>query len=227
MKHTLRITIAAAAVLVAATQAFGAQTNLVQNINLKLTVYTEGDTTTNSTTINTPVVKMNRTTQDIIQLLGEALTNSFSTSAKLQLVSPLDDGESKIVVQDGTNQTDVTEFFSYDEESSDSVHGRQITIGTGAVKGIEYSIIEFSLHDNGPLKLNAHFNVTGLATVKSASIVRSGVVVGEAQQIGEPGRRRRLYRRGRDALFHPAGETLGGREHTGRYAVDFGESLGF
>ena len=167
----------------AQTEAAGPTTNLVQNINLKLTVYTEEDTTTNGSVVTTPVLKLSRSTKDIIQLLGEATTNAFSPSAKLVLVSPLEDGDSSIIVQDGATQVDVSDFFSYDQTSSGDVHGSISNTVSKVEKETDYNIVEFSMHDHGAFKLGAHFDAAGLATVKSSTIVKSGTVLGKSHQV--------------------------------------------
>src|SRR5947208_2795294 len=111
MIRTLTFTILTLAALACAPfqRANAAVTNLVQTINLKLTVYTEDDTTTNASTVTTPVVKLSKATKDIIGLLGDATGNTFTTKAKLILVTTLGGSEdTSIFVRDGASDVDVS-----------------------------------------------------------------------------------------------------------------------
>src|SRR5262245_31631932 len=103
MKTTLKFA-AIGLIAFAATKAsaFAPHTNLVQNIGFKIVVYTEGEIATNGVVASKPVIKQTKTTKDIIQLLGEATTNTFSAAAKLQLITSLTfGGDPSIVVTDG------------------------------------------------------------------------------------------------------------------------------
>src|SRR5437762_9691225 len=141
MKTTLKLaTIALIAFAAAKASAFAPHTNVVQNINIKIVAYSEGETTTNGTVVNEPVIKQIKITKDIIKLLGDATTNTFSASAKLLLVTSLTFGGSpSILVKDGTNEVFVSEFFSYDDVGSSDVEGGTLNTVSGVTKGIEYS----------------------------------------------------------------------------------------
>ena len=185
MKTTLKF--AAIGLIVFATTAkalpFAPHTNLVQNIGIKVIVYSEGDVTTNGTVATKPVIKQIKTTKDIIQLLGDATTNTFSASAKLQLITSLTfGGDPTILVVDGTNQVNVTGFFSYDDTSFDHIEGGTLNTVSGVEKGIDYSFIRFRLRDDGATTIKVHFDTDGFATTKSSSLVKNGAIIGDAHQ---------------------------------------------
>src|SRR6187549_2093022 len=112
-------------VLVGVLVAFGAAqlnaqtsvTNIVQNLNLKLTAYYQTDVTTNSSNITRNAGKASVANKDIIALLGLQLNVVFTSDAKLLLISNLEDSlNPKIVVRDkvGGNNVDtaVGQYFS-------------------------------------------------------------------------------------------------------------------
>src|ERR1044071_8692820 len=122
MKTTLKLAVIGLIALAATkASAFSPHTNVVQNINIKVVVYSEGEETTNGTVVTKPVIKQTKTTRDIIQLLGDATTNTFSAGAKLLLVNSLTFDTTTIMVKDGTNEVIVTDFFSYEDVGSNDV----------------------------------------------------------------------------------------------------------
>lgn len=165
-----------------ALKAGAATTNLVQTINMAITAYAEGDTTTNGAVVTTPVLKMKASVKDIIQLLGDATTNTFSAKAKLLLITPLPDGESSIVVEDGTNRVDVSDFFDA-EDQGEGVGSTTVNTLTGIGKATHYRMFELELRDNGSQVLEVHFRVAGLSTIKSATIGKPGAVIGMSHSV--------------------------------------------
>jgi hypothetical protein len=161
--------------------AFLPRTNLVQNISLDVTAYARGGTVTNGSLITTPVVKVKKVTRDIIQVIASATGNSFSPGARLVLVTPLPGGISRIFVRDGQANVDVSDFFSYRQFSND-VEGSQMNALSGMEKETDYGLIELSLRDSGVHLLELQFNVSGLSTEKTSSIVKSGAIVGKARR---------------------------------------------
>lgn len=182
MKKLSTLTVIAALAVAGTAQLKAAQTNLVQTIGITVTAYTEGDTVTNGTVVSTPVIKTKKATKDIILLLGDAMSVTFSAKAKLLLVTPLPDGDSTVVVQDGTNRTDVSGFFNTDEVGS-GVTSSQVNTLTGIQKATEYRIFEFALRNNGGQTVSAHFAVAGLATIKSSSLGKAGAVIGKSHAV--------------------------------------------
>ena len=55
-----------------------------------------------------PLVKLTKQTKDVIELLGDATGNTFSSKAKLILVTNLGTEDSGVFVRDGTNDVDVS-----------------------------------------------------------------------------------------------------------------------
>ncbi|HLP76622.1 MAG TPA: hypothetical protein VK327_06830, partial [Candidatus Paceibacterota bacterium] len=156
-------------------------TNLVQNINLSLTVYTEGATTTNGAVISQPIVKFKRTTKDLIQLLGSATTNTFSAKAKLIMATPQSEGDSVIYVQDGTNRVVVTGFFSEDEGSG--VYGFSTNTVSHVEKESSYSLMRLRLHDTDTQDIALHFDLYGLSSTGSSSILKNKVILGKSNEV--------------------------------------------
>jgi hypothetical protein len=180
MKTLLKLTVIAI-VAFAAAQLRAAQTNLVQTISMGITAYQEGDVSTNGSIVTQPVIILKRATKDIIQLIAGALNTSISTKAKLLLITPIPEDDPTIVIQDGTNRVDVTGFFDVDTQAS--LGGFSVNTVSGVGKGTEYQIFRLRLRDNGGQILEAHFDVTGLSTVKTATIGKPGAVIGEARGI--------------------------------------------
>ena len=68
MNQISRLSIFAALVAAGTLRIQAAQTNLVQNINLTITAYAEGETVTNGVLVTRPVLKFKRSSKDIVQL---------------------------------------------------------------------------------------------------------------------------------------------------------------
>ena len=155
-------------------------TNLVQTMTLTLTAFTEGTPATNGAVVNVPIQKVKGNTRNIITALGNATSNTFSTKAKLVLITPLAGGGSSIFVRDGTTVVDVSSFISH-EQSDDAVEGGQFNTNNGVFKTTAYRMHRFVLEDTGGLDLD--FDLRGMATEKSSSIQAHGSIIGESRTL--------------------------------------------
>jgi hypothetical protein len=182
MNRTLSF--AAGLLLVGATQVHAAQTNLIQNISLLITSYSQGSSITNGTVVTTTMPKTKLTTLNVIQALGASTGDTFSSTAKLLLVSPLPAGPASIVVKDGTNVVDVTGYF-VNQLRSETVESSIVDLATGKTLALSRNVQRFMLQDLGGFPdLTLHFDARGLTTTKTKTLVNGqGVVIGEAQQV--------------------------------------------
>ena len=150
------------------------QTNTVQNLSIQLFGVTQGGTTTNGGFVLTSADSVRVDTRRVIQALAAATRNTFSSTSKLAVVTPLGGGSSSIQVRDGSTKVDVTGFFIH-EQSSDSVTSLFLNTKTGRSFGSEYSIQQFALQDSGGFpSLSVHFNVSGFAVDTTGSRWNAG-----------------------------------------------------
>lgn len=172
MIQTRKLTAAVAAVIfgLAASQAKADHTNLVQNVSLRLLGITQGGTRTNGNVVTASVNTVRVGNGDVIGALGPATGNSFSDAAQLLAVTLLPDGATSIVVRDGGNEVDVSDFFSHDN-LSDSVGSSQLNTRTGRSTETDYSIQRFTLHDVDGQPISLHFDVQGIATENLSNAV--------------------------------------------------------
>jgi hypothetical protein len=174
-------------VLVGVLVAFGAAqlnaqtsvTNIVQNLNLKLTAYYQTDVTTNSSTITRNAGKASVANKDIIALLGLQLNVVFTSDAKLLLISNLEDSlNPKIVVRDkvGGNNVDtaVGQYFSV--TVIQSIESSKIKLDPLNVSGTGYEVLEFQMTVDG-----ADFSLQGFAQTAISTVKYQGHVVGGVQ----------------------------------------------
>lgn len=160
MKKAITLT-AIVGLFTMASQAQGFQTNLVQTLHIQLFGLQQGGTTTNGNHVITSVNVTTVGSGDVINALGAATGNSFSTGATLVVVTPLPNGTPGVQVQDGTNFVDVSSFFAF-QPLSGSVESSVANTRTGRTDSTGYSIEQFVLQD-GIAPLNLHFNVNGVA----------------------------------------------------------------
>ena len=158
---------------------FGAQTNLVQTLQINLTAYTQASVTTNGTVISSTADSTKIQSSDVIQWIGAATSASFSPKAQLLFVKPLPDGDSSIVVRDGTNSVDVSQFFSHEVSDPRITQGKFDT-STGVGVGREHSLQSFGVSDSSAGTLASHFEVSGLARATFVGVVSKGVALGSA-----------------------------------------------
>src|SRR5205814_709394 len=101
MIQTRKLTVAVVAVAfgLAAFQAKADHTNLVQNLNIRLTGITQGGSRTNGNVVTTSANNVSVGDNAVVNALGAATGNSFSSSAGLFAITELPDGATIIVVR--------------------------------------------------------------------------------------------------------------------------------
>jgi hypothetical protein len=143
-------------------------TNLVENVRINFTALKQGRTVTSRTqvTMNVNTVRVN--TREVIDALGSSLGTSFSTAARLVLVTPQDGSSpSAMQVRDGANQVDVSSYFVL-EQKGGSVTSSTLTIRTGRSNQTVYSVEHVALQD-GANPISLHFDVSGVGADFSAN----------------------------------------------------------
>lgn len=152
-------------------------TNLVQNLSIQLYGIKQGRTTTNNYMVTTGLETTRLDTRQIIQALAVATANSFSSTGKLVLITPLTGAPRSIQVRDGSSPpVDVTAFFEL-QPMSDALQSAQRNLRTGRSVETDYYVLRLALRDvEGFNPLTVHFNVQGLAVGSSTSGIpnRSG-----------------------------------------------------
>jgi len=168
--RVLKLTAVAAMLVVGTILARADQTNLVENIQIRLNGLRQGSTSTNRTQVVTAVNAVVVDTRQVIQALGAATGNNFSSRSRLVLITPLDGvSSSSVQVRDGNNQVDVTGFFVLEQRGA-GVHSSVLNTRTGRSTRTLYSIQRFALQDSPSYSgLNTHFDVSGLAIEFSAN----------------------------------------------------------
>lgn len=171
---------------IAQTSLVQAQTNEQLALNIDLTAVSQGAATTNWDGTVTDLHFTRITSRGIIQVLGTALTNTFSDRARLVVLAPTNALDTwTIQIKDGTNTAvDVTGFFSH-KPGTPSVGGAWTNHRTGQSGITDYSVDSFALQDQtGFPALTEHFSVSGLTTLSSTMVVnRKGTDVGQASNI--------------------------------------------
>lgn len=182
MTNLAKLTIAALTVgTTLAAHAMIPSTNIVQNINFRLTLIEQGST--NHPSANLTVVTLDRarvTTRDIIAALGTATTNDFSANARLVRVKHvLTDGEfTSYQVRDHTNApVDVTSFFSGTFTES-PIRAYKYNSATGINTGLNYGVLHLVLTNTPPFNLTGSLDLAGGAVTEHASIKTGNVVLG-------------------------------------------------
>jgi hypothetical protein len=187
MKKLFGIIPIAALILAGAAQNMLAQTQTdeVLVLNIQLNAVSQGPTTTNRAGVVSTSVQVRRiTSRDIIQVLGAATGNSFSTNAHLVLLTPTNDLDTWTVqIRDGNNQLDVSGFITH-QSGALEVGSSSFNPRTGNASGADYGVDTFTLHDQGGFpSLTEHFSVSGLTITSSRGVVRRGQVVGQVDRI--------------------------------------------
>ncbi len=163
MKPVLRLAAAAALVLWVPVQANADQTNMVETLSFRLFGMEQGGTTTNRHIVTTEVDGVSLGKAEILQALGAATTNTFSTGASLVLITPVAGGAESFAVRDGSNSVDVTAFFVHQVLSKPLVR-QQLNARTGSWVEEDYTLERFVLGDaEGYPGLTLHFDITGIA----------------------------------------------------------------
>jgi len=165
-----------------------AQTNIVQSLNFKLTVWSQGPTTTNGNIVTVQANQQSIITKDIIGWLGAATTNNF-VNGQLLVINELGVPAAKthIIVRTKTpitkktaitNDVDVSDFFAsvtyaatVNNFSYDSANN---VVNAGTYRGYWGFYL---LNNPGYPTLPVTFQVTGLGVDSATSIVGQKKVV--------------------------------------------------
>jgi hypothetical protein len=172
MKNLMKCLTVSAGLCLAAGQLHGAETNLVQSIKFSGILYYQGATVTNSTgtTVTKSTIRSVFNNRSLINRFGQVAAVTFSSSAKLLLVTELNGNDVYVVVQDGTNRVDVSSYFDVDFENDPVVETSSLNLSTSAFSATRYQLAKVKLHDPGVFgSLGIHFDLDGLATVKRKS----------------------------------------------------------
>lgn len=166
---TLKMAVLAVAAMALAVQVQAdQQTNLVQTLNIQLLGVSQGSSFkfggTSGTNVNTVLIG----TRQVIQALANATANTFSSTSRLVVVTPVGGGGAHIQVRDGGNTVDVTDFLSA-QELSGSVDGSVTTTRPARTTSVSYLISRFVLQDADGGALSLHFDVSGFTTINSST----------------------------------------------------------
>ena len=148
-------------------QGYADQTNVVQNVSIQLFGVSQGGTYTNRGFVVTMADMARVDTRRVIAALGVATMNSFSSTSRLVVVTPLGGGAASFQVRDGAATVEVNSFFTY-EQLTDSVRSAFYNIRGGRSFNTDYSIQRLALQDSdGSPALPLHFDVRGFTTENS------------------------------------------------------------
>ena len=179
MKNLTKCLTAIVGLCLAAGQLSAAQTNLVQSLKVGGILYYQGATVTNgtATTVARSVIRSPFNNQSLISRFGQVAQVTFSSSAKLLVVSSLINNNVSIVVQDGTNRVNVSSYFEVGFDNDPVVEASTTTVGTGATSATRYQLMKFKVYDGGTFgSLGIHFDTDGLGTVKSTTLALNGTL---------------------------------------------------
>jgi hypothetical protein len=159
-------------------------TNLVQTITVSAVTYSQGSTTTNGTLVTKRLAGGTLFTPDVVNVIGTSLGTTFSSKARLLRITPLlPPDESAVVIQDGTNRTDVSGFFDIDAVS-DTMESSILDIATGRFTAVDFDVQRFQFHNAGGFPdTTLHFDVQGFTSTRSQSVAGGGLVIGQAPQV--------------------------------------------
>lgn len=174
MNQYLKLSAVALLSILGLAQTHADQTNVVQNLSIRLAGIYQGPTETNRNIVRINPGYARVSTADVLKQLGTATGNTFSDNAKLAVVTPLDGGNSALVVRDGTTSVEVTSFFVY-EMKSGSVNTSYANLRSGRSTSSEYSIQRLALVDSaGSPALTLHFDVQGIAIQTTVTTPSTG-----------------------------------------------------
>ena len=167
---TLKYAVLAVAMAVVVQVQAGQQTNLVQTLSIQLFGVSQGAPFTFGGTSGTNINSVRVDTRQVIQALAVATANTFSSTSKLVVVSPVDGGPVSIQVRDGSNApVDVTAYIGA-QELSGSVDGSVTTTRSRRTSvSVSYLISRFTLQDANGQTLPLHFDVNGFTTINSST----------------------------------------------------------
>jgi hypothetical protein len=175
MKIKLKIlSMAALAVVAAATTMHASTTNIVQNVSVQLTVYSQGASSkSKSGTTTTPIISQALTTKVLIAALStdtNVTPKPFSSAAFLALVRVLGSGDSALAVVDGDNIVPITNSVISGTDSSTFTHS---VVNSGGFTTSESEVSVFTLNVNIP-------NVWSFTATGTDASTREYITVGKA-----------------------------------------------
>jgi len=167
---TLKLAVLAVASLIGVAQVRAQQTNVVQNLGIQLYGVSQGGSFSNGTAVGTNVNFVRIDTRQVIQALAAASFNTFSSTSRLVVVTPLGGGAPRIQVRDGSKTPfDVTDYFNF-QALTDPVNGSVTSTRNGRGTSVSYEIARFALQDADGRTLSLHFDVNGFTTTDSSSV---------------------------------------------------------
>src|SRR5262245_33830497 len=98
MKSSVILTVVGASMALCTPQSHAATTNMLQNLDIKLTAYYQMEPTTGSDSVMLNAGKATVSNKDIIAILGVATTNIFSSNAKLMLETEFDSPDERQII---------------------------------------------------------------------------------------------------------------------------------
>ena len=166
---TFKLAVLTVAALIEIAQVHAQQTNIVQNLGIQLYGVSQGGSFSSGTTVGTNVNFVRIDTRQVIQTLANASFNTFSSTSRLVIVTPLAGGGPRIQVRDGgKTPVDVTDFFNF-QALTDPVNGSVSSTKTGRGTSVSYEIARFALQDADGQTLSLHFDVNGFTTMDSST----------------------------------------------------------
>jgi hypothetical protein len=182
MNHLSKLTALASFCVLGVSSIQADQTNLVQDLNLRLMGLTQGADRANGTRTVNPTTFG---TREVISLLGAATGNTFSRAAELVVITPLPAGTPTFAVRDGANAVDVSSFFTY-QQLGGALESSEMNSRTGRSSTVDYSLQRLALRDSASYPaLTAHFDVQGIAVQTTTNSPRQGWNTGsEANMAG-------------------------------------------
>jgi hypothetical protein len=166
---TIKLSVLAVLSMLCVAQVEAQQTNLVQTFSIQLFGFSQGGSNGFGNIVTTNINSVRVDSRQVIQALAVASFDSFSSTSRLVLVTPLNGGSPQVQIRDGNNiPVDVTDFFDI-EALSDSINGSISNTKTGRGSSITYEIGRFALQDAHGQTLSLHFNVDGVVTGSSSS----------------------------------------------------------
>jgi hypothetical protein len=157
------------------------RTNVVLNVKIALTAYTQVTTsfvTTNGGTTNVTTLRdihqAKIATADVISALGSQTGNHFSAGAKLIFVfgnAGTANAKNGFFVRSGGADTDVSQYLQLSGLTAEVVRSRT-NPSKGTVRDLSYQILETRLNTT-----KGDFDVQGLATLSESTLLNKGRIV--------------------------------------------------
>jgi len=178
MKNLLKTLTVSVGFCLTAGQLNGAQTNLLQYLNLRGTFSYQGPPVTNATgtTITESMTRASFGNADLIRRIGALGGVTFSSAAKLVIIRPLNGNAADIVIEEGAMRMDAGSYLHIEFSSDPMVETSSKRQDTGAVSATRYQLLKLTLNDSGNFgDLGLQFEAQGLATVKRKTLFLEGM----------------------------------------------------